>query len=161
MWRTGHSFIKAKLKETGAALAGEMSGHFFFKERWYGFDDGVYSGARLLEILSKSDQDPQAIFDALPNSINTPELRIEFAEGKHYQFMEKLTEVAEFPNAKVSAIDGLRVDYDDGFGLIRPSNTTPILVLRFEGDSEAAIERIQDAFRMQIAKLDPELDLPF
>jgi len=161
MWRTGHSFIKAKLKETGAALAGEMSGHFFFKERWYGFDDGVYSGARLLEILSKSDQDPQAIFDALPNSINTPELRIEFAEGKHYQFMEKLTQVAEFPNAKVSAIDGLRVDYDDGFGLIRPSNTTPILVLRFEGDSEAAIERIQDAFRMQIAKLDPELDLPF
>ena len=161
MWRTGHSFIKAKLKETGAALAGEMSGHVFFKERWFGFDDGVYAGARLLEILSKSEQTPQEIFDAIPNSINTPELRIEFEEGAHYSFMDRLADVATFENAKVSTIDGLRVDYADGFGLIRPSNTTPILVLRFEADNDDAISRIQTEFKQQLVKLDPELTLPF
>ena len=161
MWRTGHSFIKAKLKETGAALAGEMSGHVFFKERWFGFDDGVYAGARLLEILSKSGQTPQQVFDAIPNSINTPELRIEFDEGEHYAFMEELTEVAAFKDAKVSTIDGVRADYVDGFGLIRPSNTTPILVLRFEADSEAALTRIQSDFKQQILQIDSELALPF
>ncbi|MCL4170774.1 UNVERIFIED_CONTAM: hypothetical protein GTU68_000839, partial [Idotea baltica] len=132
MGRTGHSFIKAKLKETGAALAGEMSGHIFFKERWYGFDDGVYAGARLIELLAKQDREPQAVFDELPDSINTPELRMDFAEGEHYKFMDKLKAVAEFPDAQVSTIDGIRVDFADGFGLVRPSNTTPILVLRFE-----------------------------
>lgn len=161
MWRTGHSFIKAKLKETGAALAGEMSGHIFFKERWFGFDDGVYAGARLLELLSKSEQSPQEIFDALPDSVNTPELRIDFAEGEHYVFMEKLQQVAEFNNAKVSKIDGLRADYSDGFGLIRPSNTTPILVLRFEADSKEAIARIQDDFRAAIHKIDSNIPTPF
>ena len=161
MWRTGHSFIKAKLKETGAALAGEMSGHVFFKERWFGFDDGVYAGARLLEILSKSGQTPQQVFDAIPNSINTPELRIEFDEGEHYAFMEELTEVAVFKDAEVSTIDGVRADYVDGFGLIRPSNTTPILVLRFEADSEAALTRIQSDFKQQILQIDSELALPF
>lgn len=161
MWRTGHSFIKAKLKESGAALAGEMSGHIFFKERWYGFDDGVYAGARLIELLSRQQQTPQQIFDALPNSINTPELRIEFAEGEHYAFMEKLQQSASFDNASVSTIDGLRVDYADGFGLVRPSNTTPILVLRFEADSDVAIERIQADFAKNIHAVDANIELPF
>lgn len=161
MWRTGHSFIKAKLKETGAALGGEMSGHIFFKERWFGFDDGVYAGARLLELLSKAEQSPQEIFDALPDSVNTPELRIDFPEGEHYAFMEKLQQIAEFDNAEVSKIDGLRVDYADGFGLIRPSNTTPILVLRFEADSEEAIARIQNDFKNAIHQIDDSIAMPF
>lgn len=161
MWRTGHSFIKAKLKESGAAIAGEMSGHIFFKERWFGFDDGVYAGARLIELLAKQDQSPQAIFDALPNSINTPELKIEFAEGEHYTFMDKLTASAKFANANVSTIDGLRVDYTDGFGLVRPSNTTPILVLRFEADTQPALERIQGDFAKAIFKVDANIKLPF
>ena len=161
MWRTGHSFVKAKLKETGAALAGEMSGHIFFKERWFGFDDGVYAGARLIEILSKMDQTPQEVFDALPNSINTPELRIDFAEGEHYTFMDKLKEVADFGDAEVSKIDGLRVDYKDGFGLIRPSNTTPILVLRFEADTQEALTRIQNEFGAAIKGIDDSIVTPF
>lgn len=161
MWRTGHSFIKAKLKETGAAIAGEMSGHIFFRERWFGFDDGVYAGARLIELLSKQSQSPQEIFDALPNSINTPELRMDFEEGEHYAFMDRLQSVAEFPNAQVSKIDGLRVDYTDGFGLIRPSNTTPILVLRFEADSEQALRRIQDDFAAAIRSVDANMATPF
>ena len=161
MWRTGHSFVKAKLKETGAALAGEMSGHIFFKERWFGFDDGVYAGARLIEILSKMEQTPQEVFDALPNSINTPELRIDFAEGEHYTFMDKLKEVADFGDAEVSKIDGLRVDYKDGFGLIRPSNTTPILVLRFEADTQEALTRIQNEFGTAIKGIDDSIVTPF
>ena len=161
MERTGHSFIKAKLKASGAALAGEMSGHIFFKERWFGFDDGVYAGARLIELLAKQDRTPQAIFDDLPDSINTPELRMEFAEGEHYAFMEKLKKVAEFPDANMQTIDGIRVDFADGFGLVRPSNTTPILVLRFEADSEDAIERIQTAFATEIRKVDKDISIPF
>jgi len=161
MWRTGHSFIKAKLKQTEAALAGEMSGHIFFKERWFGFDDGVYAGARLLELLSKRQESPQQVFDALADSVNTPELRIDFDEGEHYVFMDKLKQVADFGDASVSKIDGLRVDYTDGFGLIRPSNTTPILVLRFEADSEHAIARIQADFKAAIAQVDPNLTTPF
>ncbi|NND81593.1 MAG: phosphomannomutase/phosphoglucomutase [Gammaproteobacteria bacterium] len=161
MWRTGHSFIKAKLKETGAAIAGEMSGHIFFKERWYGFDDGVYAGARLLELLSGQEQSPQAIFDALPDSINTPELRMEFAEGEHYAFMEKLQATASFEDATVSTIDGIRVDYADGFGLVRPSNTTPILVLRFEADTDAALQRIQQDFARAIHQVDAAVSVPF
>ncbi|MFT6032687.1 MAG: phosphomannomutase/phosphoglucomutase [Arenicella sp.] len=161
MWRTGHSFIKAKLQQTGAALAGEMSGHIFFKERWFGFDDGVYAGARLLELLSRKQQTPQQIFDALPDSVNTPELRIDFEEGEHYVFMDKLKQVADFGDATVSKIDGLRVDYEDGFGLIRPSNTTPILVLRFEADSEPAIARIQADFKAAIHQVDAKIATPF
>ncbi|RBP49324.1 phosphomannomutase/phosphoglucomutase [Arenicella xantha] len=161
MWRTGHSFVKAKLKETGAALAGEMSGHIFFKERWFGFDDGVYAGARLIEILSKMEQTPLEVFNSLPNSINTPELRIEFAEGEHYAFMDKLAASADFDDAVVSKIDGLRVDYNDGFGLIRPSNTTPILVLRFEADSNQALDRIQQQFKSMIHQIDPTIATPF
>lgn len=161
MSRTGHSFIKAKLKETGAAIAGEMSGHIFFKERWFGFDDGVYAGARLIELLSKMADSPQQIFDTLPNSINTPELRIEFNEGEHYKFMEKLQVSAKFPSGNISTIDGVRVDYDDGFGLVRPSNTTPILVLRFEADTQDGLQRIQAAFADAINAVDPTVETPF
>jgi phosphomannomutase/phosphoglucomutase len=162
MWRTGHSFIKAKLKTSkDAVLAGEMSGHIFFKERWYGFDDGMYAGARLLELLSKDEREPAAVFAALPDSINTPELRIEMAEGEHFVFMEELAAAADFPDARVSRIDGLRVDFDDGFGLVRPSNTTPILVLRFEADSEEALARIQDRFRSLIQRTRPGVAVPF
>ena len=161
MWRTGHSFIKAKLKESGAALAGEMSGHIFFKERWYGFDDGLYTGARLIELLSKQAESPQQVFAALPDSINTPELRIEMDEGQHFVYMNELIENASFPDAQVSTIDGLRVDFDDGFGLVRPSNTTPILVLRFEADTEAALARIQQRFRQLLQDTRPGVALPF
>ena len=121
----------------------------------------MYAGARLIELLAKQDQAPQAIFDALPDSINTPELRLEFEEGEHYKFMDKLKEVAEFGDASVSKIDGLRVDYDDGFGLIRPSNTTPILVMRFEADSQAAIEKIQQDFATAIHQIDSSIAMPF
>jgi phosphomannomutase / phosphoglucomutase len=161
MWRTGHSFIKGKLKETGAQLAGEMSGHIFFKERWYGFDDGSYAGARLIELLSKMDQSPTDVFNALPDSVNTPELRIEMQEGEHYVFMNEMIENASFDDAKVSTMDGIRVDFDDGFGLIRPSNTTPILVLRFEADDTAALERIQSRFRSLITGTRPDVVPPF
>ena len=161
MWRTGHSFIKAKLKESGAALAGEMSGHVFFKERWYGFDDGLYTGARLVELLSKQQESPQSVFAALPDSINTPELRIEMEEGQHFVYMNELIENADFPGAEVSTIDGLRVDFADGFGLVRPSNTTPILVLRFEADTQTAMSRIQDEFRSLLLTTRPDVTIPF
>jgi len=161
MWKTGHSFIKAKLKETGAALAGEMSGHIFFKERWYGFDDGIYAAARLMELLSRDARTATEIFAALPNTINTPELQIKTAEGEHFALVQELVDNAEFPSARVSTIDGLRVDFDDGFGLVRPSNTTPVVVLRFEGDTPQALERIQDRFRELLHRVRPGLDLPF
>lgn len=161
MWRTGHSFIKAKLKETGAAIAGEMSGHIFFKERWFGFDDGVYAGARLLELLSRMSESPQEVFDALPNSINTPELRMDFEDGEHYKFMQELQTIAKFDEADISTIDGLRADYKNGFGLVRASNTTPILVLRFEADDETALAAIQADFATAIHSVDPQVTLPF
>lgn len=161
MWRTGHSFIKAKLRESGAVLAGEMSGHIFFKERWFGFDDGLYTGARLIELLSMQDKTPQQVFDALPDSINTPELHIEMDEGEHYRLMDELRENANFPTGEISKIDGLRVDFEDGFGLVRPSNTTPLLVLRFEADDEAALSRIQDQFRELILNTRPGIRVPF
>jgi phosphomannomutase len=146
MWKTGHSLIKAKLKETGAALAGEMSGHIFFKERWYGFDDATYTAARLLEILSRSD-DPSAVLNALPTSYSTPELNVPCAEGEHHAVIEKLHETVRFPGAtEVITIDGLRAEYPDGFGLVRASNTTPVLVLRFEGHTPQALERIRAQF---------------
>ena len=161
LWKTGHSFIKAKMKESGALLAGEMSGHIFFKERWYGFDDGLYAGARMLEYLSKQ-ADPNATLKSLPDTVNTPELQIRMNEGEHYALMEKLQKTAKFPDAKeVITLDGLRVEYADGFGLARPSNTTPVIVLRFEADSEAAIERIQADFRRVILEQAPGLTLPF
>jgi phosphomannomutase/phosphoglucomutase len=144
-------------------LAGEMSGHIFFKERWYGFDDAFYSGARLLEVmvLKASDRSVSDVFDALPDSINTPELNIKMQEGESHAFIEELAAKAKFENANVITIDGLRVELDDGWGLIRASNTTPVLVLRFEADNEAALQRIQDMFREQIKALKPDMELPF
>ena len=161
MWKSGHSLIKAKMKETGALLAGEMSGHIFFKERWYGFDDGLYSAARMLEILSKKAPSADQVFAELPDSFNTPELQIQFAEGEHYQFMDKLKAVADFGEADISTIDGMRVNYDFGWGLIRASNTTPCLVLRFEADSEDGLRKVQEKFRQQILNVDDSLQLKF
>ncbi|SFL07418.1 phosphomannomutase/phosphoglucomutase [Rhodanobacter glycinis] len=163
MWRTGHSLIKAKMRETGAELAGEMSGHFFFKERWFGFDDGIYAGARLMEILAGDleDRTPEDIFATLPKGVSTPELKIELAEGEHYRFMEKFKAQATFGEATLVTIDGVRADWPDGWGLVRASNTTPVLVLRFDADSEAALKRIQQVFRTQLLAVDPELKLPF
>ncbi|MFZ0105414.1 MAG: phosphomannomutase/phosphoglucomutase [Thiobacillus sp.] len=161
LWKTGHSFIKAKMKETGALLAGEMSGHVFFKERWYGFDDGLYAGARMLEYLSRQ-ADIDATLHGLPDTVNTPELQIKMAEGEHYALMETLQKTAEFPGSReVITLDGLRVEYADGFGLARPSNTTPVIVLRFEGDNAGALKRIQEEFRRVIHAAAPALDLPF
>jgi phosphomannomutase/phosphoglucomutase len=161
MWKTGHSLIKAKMKETGALLAGEMSGHVFFKERWYGFDDGAYAGARLLEILS-GVADIDAALGALPDSVNTPELQIKLAEGENYALIDKLQKDASFPAAReIIKIDGLRVEYADGFGLARSSNTTPVVVLRFEADNAAALRRIQDDFRRVLLQAAPAAKLPF
>jgi len=161
MWKTGHSFIKAKMKETGAELAGEMSGHIFFKERWFGFDDGLYSAARMLEILSKHDRAPSEVFAELPDSFNTPELQIQFEEGEHYRFMETFKQQADFGSADMVTIDGMRVNFPEGWGLIRPSNTTPCLVLRFEANSAAALDEIKARFRREILKQDNSLELPF
>ena len=161
MWKTGHSFIKAKMKETGAELAGEMSGHIFFKERWFGFDDGLYSAARMLEIVSQHDETSSTIFNALPDSFNTPELQIDFAEGEHYKFMEKFIEQASFENANTVTIDGIRVNFANGWGLVRPSNTTPCLVLRFEANDEKTLSDIQNIFRQQLLAVDSTLSLPF
>jgi len=161
LWKTGHSFIKKKLKESGAPLAGEMSGHIFFGERWYGFDDGMYAGARLLEILSRS-ADPGAVLEALPDAINTPELQWQLNEGENYTLMDTLQKTAKFADAQeVITIDGLRVEYADGFGLARPSNTTPIIVLRFEADNEPALRRIQEDFRRALLAVKPGAMLPF
>lgn len=161
MWKTGHSFIKAKMKESGAELAGEMSGHIFFKERWFGFDDGLYSAARMLEILSKRDEKASTIFNALPDSFNTPEINVMFDEGEHYKFMDKFKQEAVFPAADISTIDGMRVNYPDGWGLVRPSNTTPCLVLRFEANTESRLDEIRTLFKQQLLKLDSTLELPF
>jgi len=161
LWKTGHSFIKAKMKESGALLAGEMSGHVFFKERWFGFDDGLYAGARLLEYLSKQ-ADINATLHGLPDTVNTPELQIKLKEGENYAIIEKMQKTAKFTDPKqVITLDGLRVEYADGFGLARPSNTTPVIVLRFEADNESALKRIQDDFRRVILESAPEVSLPF
>ena len=163
MWKTGHSLIKAKMQETGALLAGEMSGHVFFKDRWFGFDDGLYAGARMLEIMSKAAPVKSAseIFSTLPDSVNTPELHIAVAEHEKFQQVEKLIHLAEFTNAAISTIDGLRVDFEDGFGLVRPSNTGPCLILRFEGDTSETLLRIQAEFRRLLQAVDPNWKLPF
>ena len=161
LWKTGHSLVKAKMKETGALLAGEMSGHVFFKERWYGFDDGLYAGARLLEILSRS-ADPSATLNNLPDAVSTPELHIKLKEGENYALIEKLRRDAQFTDTKeIITIDGLRVEYADGFGLMRSSNTTPVIVLRFEADNAHGLARIQQDFRRVLLDANPELQLPF
>ena len=161
MWQTGHSLIKSKLAQTGAPLAGEMSGHVFFKERWFGFDDGLYTGARLLEILSRS-ANPSAELEALPQGVSTPELKLEMNEGEPHALIKRLQTEGVFAGAtELIKIDGLRADYPDGFGLARASNTTPVVVLRFEGDTPEALERIQQAFREQLLALAPHVSLPF
>ncbi|MDZ4099437.1 MAG: phosphomannomutase/phosphoglucomutase [Methylophilaceae bacterium] len=166
IWKTGHSLVKAKIKETGAALAGEMSGHVFFNDsrdgqkRWYGFDDGLYAGARLLEILSQSD-DASLILNTLPDSVSTPEQHIQMQEGEPHTLIAALQKSAVFEGAdRVITIDGLRVEYPDGFGLMRPSNTTPVIVLRFEADSLEALQRIQAQFKKIILEAAPTAKLP-
>jgi len=162
MWKTGHSFIKARIKETGALLGGEMSGHLFFKERWYGFDDALYAAARLLEIMSKTDKSTSEIFGAIPDSINTPELNVVFErDGAHHEFIETFVKNASFEGAKLTTIDGVRADFPDGWGLVRASNTTPSLVIRFEADNDAAMERIQQEFRDTMQRTDASVEVPF
>jgi phosphomannomutase/phosphoglucomutase len=161
LWKTGHSLIKSKMKESGALLAGEMSGHMFFKERWYGFDDGLYAGARLLEYLSRR-RDIEEEFSRLPDSVNTPELQIKLQEGENYALINALQQSARLDGAReIITIDGLRVEYPDGFGLARSSNTTPVIVLRFEADNDAALKRIQDDFRRVLLAAKPDARLPF
>ena len=161
MWKTGHSLVKAKLKETGAPLAGEMSGHIFFKDRWFGFDDGLYTGARLLEILSK-EKDPNTTLNDLPNAIFTPELQLACAEGEPFALLETIKASAKFPTSQsINTIDGVRVEYADGFGLARPSNTTPVVVMRFEADNEEAIKRIQAEFKAVLLAVKPDAKLSF
>lgn len=161
MWKTGHSLIKAKLAETQAVLAGEMSGHIFFKDQWYGFDDAIYAGARLLKILAATQQDSGSLFDAIPNSVNTPELKIDIDEEEKFTFMEELIKKANFNAAEHVTVDGLRVNFSDGWGLVRLSNTTPSLVLRFEAESEKVLVRIQELFRELLLAVRPGLVLPF
>lgn len=160
MWKTGHSLIKAKMRETGAELAGEMSGHFFFQERWYGFDDGLYSAARLLEILAARPETPSEVLATLPDGISTPEIKVP-VEGSPHALVERFVQSAQFEGARISTTDGLRADWDDGWGLLRASNTTPILVLRFEADTDAALARIKDTFRSQLQALAPDLKMTF
>ncbi|WP_428353321.1 hypothetical protein [Methyloprofundus sp.] len=162
IWKTGHSLMKAKLKETGATFAGEMSGHLFFNDRWFGFDDGLYSAARLIEILAEESRSSAMIFAEFPDSPCTPELSINLEEGENFAIMQQLKSSPDLPtDGRITKIDGLRIDYADGFGLIRSSNTTPSLVLRFEGDTQEALTRIQDQFRQLILKIKPEISLPF
>lgn len=169
MYKTGHSLMKAKMKEMGAPFAGEMSGHFFFGERWYGVDDGIYAAARLLEILGGTETPPEAILNALPTSFSTPELKVEMAEGENHDFVEKFKEAvvgmvhiaSHFEGAEINTIDGLRADFEDGWGLVRASNTTPVLIVRFDAETEAALERIKTLFRRQMSELKPDLELPF
>jgi phosphomannomutase/phosphoglucomutase len=161
LWKTGHSLIKSKMRETGALLAGEMSGHMFFKERWYGFDDGLYAGARLLEYLS-AQADINKTLHELPDAVSTPELQIKLKEGENYALIAQMQKTAKFDNPReVITIDGLRVEYKDGFGLARSSNTTPVIVLRFEADDEGALKRIQEDFRRVILAAKPDAVLPF
>ena len=161
MWKTGHSFIKAKLKESGAILAGEMSGHIFFKERWYGLDDGIYAAARLCELLSAQDEPPTAVFKSIPELVSTPELRLEMEEGEHHALVEQFVRNARFPTGEICTIDGIRVDFKTGFGLARASNTTSTVILRFEADRQQQLTEIQEQFRTQLLALRPELNLPF
>jgi phosphomannomutase/phosphoglucomutase len=157
MARTGHSFVKAELKAQNAPLAGEMSGHIFFNDDWYGFDDALYAAARLLRILCNSEQTPSEILSNLPDAINTPEINISVTDEEKFAIVARFAELATFPDGEVDTTDGVRVDFHDGFGLIRASNTTPNLVLRFEGDDEASLVRIQEAFEEQLAALDLRL----
>lgn len=161
MWKTGHSLIKKKMRETGALLAGEMSGHIFFKERWFGFDDGIYSAARLLEILSQEKGTAEEVFATFPDDVSTPEININVTDVTKFSIIEALQRDAQWGDAQLTSIDGVRVDYPKGWGLVRASNTTPVLVLRFEAETEAELQRIKDVFHAQLKNVAPDLELPF
>jgi len=161
MWKTGHSFIKNKMKEVDSPLAGEMSGHIFFKERWYGFDDALYTSARFVEIFTNSKSSPTELFAELPEGYSTPELRLPLSEDQHAGFMEELIDKMAVSDADVIDIDGLRIEYSDGWGLARPSNTSPYIILRFEGESEVVLERIKSEFRGAIKLVIPDIEIPF
>ena len=160
MWKTGHSLIKKKMKQTGALLAGEMSGHIFFKERWFGFDDGIYSAARLLEIVSQQQASVETLFSRFPNDISTPEININVTDENKFSIIDALHD-AQWGDASLTTLDGVRVDYPDGWGLVRASNTTPVLVLRFEAETETELQRIKDVFHAQLKRVAPDLQLPF
>ena len=161
MWKTGHSLIKAKMKETGALLAGERSGHIFFKERWYGFDDGLYAGSRMLEILASDFRKSADVFKVFPKTLNTPEINIAIGDDEKFEFIKKLVKIGRFGDGKINTIDGIRVDYPKGWGLVRASNTSPNLVLRFEADNDEAFVKIKEIFRKQMTKADASIELPF
>jgi len=161
MWKSGHSLVKAKMRETGALLAAEMSGHIYFKDRWYGFDDGLYSCARLLEVVSAEGLESAEIFSQFPENAATPECYAPTEEGENFELMELLSTQGQFPGAKLITIDGIRAEFEDGWGLARSSNTSPALVFRFEADGEAALARIQGIFREQFAAIAPNLKMPF
>ncbi len=161
MWKTGHSFLKAKIKERGALLGGEMSGHICFNDRWYGFDDALYAACRLIEILSADSRSSSAVFAEFPDSINTPELTVELPEGENFKLVEALCKTVNFKDGKITTIDGLRVDFSEGWGLVRASNTTPSLVFRFEAVSPEALQKIQQRFRQLLQQLKPDITLPF
>ena len=163
MWKTGHSLIKAKMREVQAVFAGEMSGHFFFSERWYGFDDGIYSAARLIEILSANTEHPSEQLKSLPNGFSTPEIKVPVLNGNPHDLVQRFIREATFidDTVNISTIDGLRADWPNGWGLVRASNTTPILVMRFDADSQQELTRIQAMFREQLLALFPDLSLPF
>ena len=161
MWKTGHSFMKSKLKETGASLAGEMSGHIFFSDLWYGFDDAIYAGARLLSILAE-EENISNFFNGLPDSFCTPEIKLELKGFSVNELLDRLNDKTLFPRAnKFYFLDGIRIEYDDGFGLARLSNTTPVIVFRFEGDTEDALERIKSDFRDALSLITRNIILPF
>jgi phosphomannomutase len=161
MCPTGHSIVKKVMKQENAALAGEMSGHLFFKDRWYGFDDALYSACRLLEIISHSSQTVNEQFLAIPNSISTPEIKIPILDEEKFSFMQRFSQQAHFPDARLISIDGLRVEFDHGWGLLRASNTTPCLVARFEAQDDSSLNAIQALFKAQLQLLDGELAVPF
>ena len=161
MCPTGHSIVKGVMKEEQAALAGEMSGHLFFKDRWYGFDDALYSACRLLEILSQSTQSSSEQFAVIPDSINTPEIKIPIADADKFAFMRRFSDEAVFPDATIITIDGLRVEFAKGWGLLRASNTTPCLVARFEAEDQATLQKIQGLFKTQLQRIDKNLVVSF
>ncbi|MFB9866586.1 phosphomannomutase/phosphoglucomutase [Vreelandella sulfidaeris] len=160
MWRTGHSLIKARMKETGAQLGGEMSGHLFFQERWYGFDDGLYAAARLVEILTQQRDDADTFFDRFPQDVGTPEINIAVTDANKFSLVDRLAREGDFGEGIKTTLDGIRVDYQDGWGLCRASNTTPALVMRFEGKDQAALTRIKSVFDSALLRVAPDLELP-
>jgi phosphomannomutase/phosphoglucomutase len=161
MWKTGHSFIKRKMKETGAALAGEMSGHIFYKDRWYGFDDALYAAARLIEILASQNETLDTLLSELPQDLSTPELSIGTSDERKFRVIEALHRNGQFGGGQITDIDGVRVDFQDGWGLVRASNTTPKLVCRFEADNEESLRKIQNLFKQQLLGVDSQLQIPF